>query len=150
MPAYLVMWLHLLAVVTWIGGQILLLFVVRPALSAPGVPPDLLGLVGRRFRTLTWVSVIILILTGAFNILNEGGSARIESPWGGVLMLKLLLVAAAVGLTLVHDFIMDPYAAPSRRQTSAPSNPSTTGLVQFIVLALSLAILLIAAYLARM
>lgn len=143
------MWVHLLAVVTWVGGQIVFILVIRPVLGAPGVPPDLLGVVGRRFRTLTWLSVVVLILTGAFNILNEGGSARIESPWGGILMLKLLLVAAAFGLTLVHDFILDPYAPTGRRAPAASGSGRTAG-VQTVILALSLTTLLVAAYLARM
>jgi len=149
------MWIHLLAVITWIGGQIFLVLVAQPVLQQEGsstvAAPDLLRRLGRRFRTLTWVSVITLVMTGAFNILNEGGSARIESAWGGILMLKLLLVALVVGLTLVHDFILDPYAAPrAAGGKDSASGSSTAHRLQIAILSLSLSILLIAAYLARM
>jgi uncharacterized membrane protein len=150
------MWIHLLAVVTWIGGQIFLVLIARPVLEQGASPttaaPDSLRRIGRRFRTVTWVSVITLVMTGAFNILNEGGSARIESAWGGILMLKLLLVALVVGLTLVHDFILDPYAAAPRAAggTDSASGSSTAHRLQIAILSLSLSILLIAAYLARM
>jgi len=156
-PTYLVIWIHLLAVVTWIGGQIFLVLVAWPVLQHEGPPamavPDTLRRLGRRFRTVTWVSVIALVITGAFNILNEGGSARIESAWGGVLMLKLFLVALVVGLTLVHDFILDPYAIPSHGAaggTRPASGSGTARGLQIAILVLNLSILLVAAYLARM
>ncbi|MBI3608536.1 MAG: DUF4149 domain-containing protein [Nitrospirae bacterium] len=149
------MWIHLLAVVTWLGGQIFLVLVARPVLQdLPSTmdPPDSLRRLGRRFRTVTWVSIITLVMTGAFNILNEGGSARIESAWGGVLMLKLFLVALVVGLTLVHDFILDPYAAAPRAAggTRPASKSGAARGLQIAILLLSLSILLVAAYLARM
>ncbi len=154
MPAYAIMWIHLLAVVTWLGGQIFLVLIARPVLqegSRAMDPPESLRRIGRRFRTVTWVSVITLVITGAFNILNEGGSARIESAWGGVLMLKLFLVALLVGLTLIHDFILDPYATPRAAGGTRPASGSGTARrVQFAILILSLSILLVAAYLARM
>ena len=156
MPTYLVIWIHLLAVITWIGGQIFLVLIARPVLQHEGPPamavPDTLRRLGRRFRTVTWVSVIALVITGAFNILNEGGSARIESAWGGVLMLKLFLVALVVGLTLVHDFILDPYATAPRAAggRDSTSGSSTAHRLQIAILVLNLSILLVAAYLARM
>ena len=156
MPIFLLMWIHLIAVVTWIGGLLFIPLVLRPALQ--GLPADsqkaeILRRVGLRFRTIGWVSLITLILTGAFNMLHEGGSARIESMWGAVLMLKLFVVAVAVGLTLVHDFILDPYAPSPGRAPGAPAIPTSTRSVAWVehaILALSLCILLIAAYLARM
>lgn len=151
------MWIHLLAVITWIGGQIFLVLIARPVLQQEGsstvAAPDSLRRLGRRFRTVTWVSIITLVITGAFNILNEGGSARIESAWGGVLMLKLFLVVLVVGLTLVHDFILDPYAIPSHGAAGGTRPASESGAargLQIAILVLSLLILLVAAYLARM
>jgi putative copper export protein len=147
------MWVHLLAVVTWIGGQLFLVFVFRPALRelpSGTQPQDLLRRVGRRFRTVTWVSLITLIITGAFNMLNEGGTARIESAWGGVLMLKLLLVAVVVGLALIHDFILDPYAPTTSPRAAGAPRARYAPAVETAIVLLGLAILLIAAYLARM
>ncbi len=156
MPIYLVMWIHLIAVVTWIGGLLFFPLVLRPALQS--LPSDsqkaeILRRVGLRFRTIGWISLITLILTGAFNILTEGGSARIESAWGAVLMLKLFVVAVIVGLTLVRDFILDPYALPAAGKTAAPPVLTGRGPLAWLeqaILALSFTVLLIAAYLARM
>lgn len=149
------MWVHLVAIIMWIGGQLFIPFVLRPALrdvaSAPST--EILRRVGRTFRTMTWASIIALIVTGAANILDEGGSDRIASEWGAWLMLKLVLVAATVGLTLVHDFILDPYGPVSgqaQATASVLSSGSRVVWVEHAILILSLSILLVAAYLARM
>ena len=102
---------------------------------------------------MAWLSLVTLSLTGAGNMLHEGGSARIATVWGAVLMLKLLLVAVAAGLTLIHDFVLDPYRAPSPRSAAAPGLPADAGSafrVERGILVVVLGILLIAAYLAHM
>jgi len=156
MSPSLVMWIHLVAVITWVGGQLFIPVVLKPVLRHSGSPFEshaILCKVGRKFRTLTWVAIITLIVTGAANILNEGGSDRIASTWGAVLMLKLVLVAAAVGLTLVHDFILDPYSSATGQASSTAtilSGGSREVWLEHAILILSFSILLVAAYLARM
>ncbi|MEE8235032.1 MAG: CopD family protein [Nitrospirales bacterium] len=152
MPIYFVTWIHLLAVVTLVGGLVFLHAVLMPALQ--GLTPEshqaeILRRVGRRFRTLAWVSLIALILTGSYSILNESGSARIETTWGAVLMLKLLLFTITFGLMLIHDFIMDPYAPPSREthHVVRAASGGRVGLVQKAILVMMLSILLVGSYL---
>ena len=121
MPDYLITWIHLAAAIILIGGLMFSQFVLTPV--ARKTPSDskareVVRLSGRRFRTIAWVSLILLILTGAYQMLNESGSARIETMWGVVLMLKLFLFIIAFGLLLIHDFIIDPYA-PSSQDTLA-------------------------------
>lgn len=153
MPDYLITWIHLAAAITLIGGLLFSQLVLTPV--ARKAPSDLkagevLRLSGRRFRTVTWVSLIILILTGAYQMLNESGSARIETTWGVVLMLKLFLFAIAFGLLLIHDFIIDPYA-PSSQDTapSSPPVPARAETLQKAVIVLTLTVLLVASYLAK-
>ena len=128
MPDYLITWIHLAAAITLIGGLIYSQFVLAPVAHGTRQPIrrswEVVRLSGRRFRTVAWVSLIILILTGAYQMLNESGSARIETAWGVVLMLKLFLFAIAFGLLLIHDFIIDPYAPAS--QDTSPASPSPT------------------------
>ena len=45
--------------------------------------------IGQRFKTVGWVSLMVLIFTGASQLLDESGSARIETSWGLIMMLKL-------------------------------------------------------------
>ena len=155
MPDYLITWMHLAAAIALIGGLMFSQFVLAPAArdaSSDSRSRDVVRLAGRRFRTIAWVSLIILILTGAYQMLNESGSARIETVWGVVLMLKLFLFAIAFGLLLIHDFIIDPYA-PSSQDTappaSSPTVPTRADTLQKAVIAMTLAVLLVAAYLAK-
>lgn len=154
MPDYLITWIHLIAAVTLMGGLMFSQWVLRPAArnaASDAQAQEIVRRSGRRFRTIAWVSLITLILTGAYQMLNESGSARIETAWGVVLMLKLFLFAVAFGLFLIHDFIMDPYAPTAQTNASASSSASTRAdRVQKAILVLTLAILLVAAYLSKM
>lgn len=156
MPLSLVVWIHLVAAITFIGGLMYLHLVLRPVLQSQGAEIesyDVLRKAGQRFRTMTWMSLIALILTGAFNMLSEGGSARIETEWGVVLMLKLFLFAIAFGLVLIHDFVLDPYASSSQSSVKTPtvqSNIRRAVFVQQMILALALIILFVATYLSSM
>lgn len=145
------MWVHLVALVVFIGAHVFLGLVVRPLAAASPESADLLRRIGRRAKTLSWGALVLLLLTGFFNLLNEGGSARIESAWGGVLMLKLLLVLVLIGLSVVHDFILDPYGPGADRgpATRVAARARTAARVQFAIIILSVAVLLVAAYLAR-
>ncbi len=156
MPDYLITWLHLAAAIALIGGLLFSQFVLTPV--ARKTPSDsksreVVRLSGRRFRTIAWVSLILLILTGSYQMLNESGSARIETFWGVVLMLKLFLFAIAFGLLLIHDFIIDPYAPSSQntpQASSPPTVPARADTLQKAIIVLTLAVLLVAAYLSKM
>ncbi|MFQ5949288.1 MAG: DUF4149 domain-containing protein [Nitrospiria bacterium] len=107
----LVMWIHLVAAIAWIGGMLFSLFVLKPVLKridAPFQGNQLLTRLEGRFRIVRWTSLIALLVTGFFSLLHEGGSARLESSWGAVLMVKLLFVAIVVGLTGINDFMLNP------------------------------------------
>ncbi len=154
MPDYLITWIHLAAAIALIGGLMFSQFVLTPV--ARNTPPDskareVVRLSGRRFRTIAWVSLILLILTGAYQMLNESGATRIETTWGVVLMLKLFLFIIAFGLLLIHDFIIDPYA-PSSQDASPPASSPTISAradtLQKAVIVMTLAVLLVASYLA--
>lgn len=152
MPSYLVMWVHLVALVIFIGSHVFLGLVVRPLAAASSDSLDLLRRIGRRGKTMAWSGLVLLLVTGFFNVLNEGGSARIESAWGGVLMLKLFLVLVLIGLSVIHDFILDPYGPGADRGPAAriAARARTAARVQHAIIVVSIAVLLVAAYLARM
>jgi len=147
------MWVHLAALAAFLGGHLMLTVVIRPlARDASSEGKDLARHVGRRFKSVAWISLVLLIVTGFFNVLNEGGSARIESAWGGVLMLKLFLVLVMIGLSVVHDFILDPYGPSAARgpATGTASREATAARVQVAIVVVAIVILLVAAYLAKM
>lgn len=146
------MWVHLVALAAFVGGHLVLTLLVRPmARDASPDGAEFVRRVGRQFKSLAWASLVLLIVTGFFNLLNEGGSPRIESAWGGVLMFKLLLVLVLIALSIVHDFILDPYGPGATRGPAAlaASRSVTAGRVQVSIVVVGVAILLVAAYLAR-
>ncbi len=152
MPDYLITWIHLIAATTLMGGLIFSQFVLNPSAHQGQHDPkakEVVRLAGRRFRTITWVCLITLILTGAYQMLNESGSARIETVWGIVLMLKLFLFVIAFGLILIHDFIIDPHAPPQKKalNPSSPASSSRADNLQKAIILMTLAVLFVASYL---
>jgi uncharacterized membrane protein len=159
MPAYVVTWVHLLAVITFIGGWMFVQFVVRPSVTgSKGILPSMETLeivkkLGQRFKTVGWVSLITLIFTGASQLLDESGSARIETSWGLIMMLKLFVFAIVGGLIFVHDLILDPYGTSSKgkKENSQPLMLSGKVVwVQRTIVMLSLVVLGIAVYLSSL
>ena len=122
MPAYVVTWIHLLAAITFIGGWMFVQLVVRPSLTeGKAKVPSMEALemakkFGQRFKMVGWVSLMALVFTGASQLLDESGSARIETSWGLIMMLKLFVFAIVGGLIFVHDLILDPYGVSAKRK----------------------------------
>lgn len=117
-------YLHILAAMVWIGGMLFLSLVIVPALRRwddPAVSARLMGEAGRRFRTVGWIAVVTLALTGVVNAIGRwGGAALIESGFwasqpGQVLAVKLAVVAGMVAMSVVHDFALGPRLSAARR-----------------------------------
>lgn len=156
MPAYVVTWVHLIGVVMFIGGWLFFYLVVRPSLldnKAKRLSEEQLEFakkIGHRFKTVGWVSLMILIFTGSSQLLDESGSARIETSWGLIMMLKLFLFFIVGGLIFVHDLILDPYSGSSKASNAVNSPLLLAGKVVWVqrsIVLLSLMILGVAVYL---
>ena len=156
MPAYVVTWIHLLAAITFIGGWMFVQLVVRPSLTegkakVPSMEAlEMVKKFGQRFKMVGWVSLMALVFTGASQLLDESGSARIETSWGLIMMLKLFVFAIVGGLIFVHDLILDPYGVSAKSKKNETEPLLFSGKVVWVqraILSLSLAVLFIAAYL---
>lgn len=156
MPVYVVTWIHLLAAITFIGGWMFVQLVVRPSLTeGKAKVPSMEALemakkFGQRFKMVGWVSLMALVFTGASQLLDESGSARIETSWGLIMMLKLFVFAIVGGLIFVHDLILDPYGVSAKSKKTETEPLLFSGKVVWVqraILSLSLAVLFIAAYL---
>jgi uncharacterized membrane protein len=153
-----VMGIHLVGAIAFIGGTIFYLAVYRPAAAL--LPPRqeqaaFTTKIEQRFRTIRWLSIVALLLTGFFNLLYEGASARIASTYGGMLMLKLFLVLVLIAMTGIHDFILTTprgtlgrgSARPAGGEAGADNGKRWLGVG---ILALALVIVLLSVTLARM
>jgi putative copper export protein len=125
---------HLLAMAVWVGGMGFLVLVIVPLLRQPAHRAQamaLLGESGTRFRTVGWVCLGLLVLTGAYNTtvraggLDALGSAAFwGSAFGRTLLVKLGLVLLILGVSAVHDFFIGP-AAVARWQAEPGSAAAT-------------------------
>ncbi len=110
---------HVLAAVVWAGGMLFLGPVAAPALRrlepAEARTQAFLA-VGRRFRPVGWVCIGVLVLTGLTNLLGLGLNPftnpgfLLRPPFGHLLLTKFALVALAIVLSALHDFVWGPRA----------------------------------------
>ncbi len=112
-----VVFVHILAAMVWAGGMLFLALVLVPALrrETPARRAELMTIVGERFRTVGWVMIATLLVTGVWNLKNRGFSWDailmgdvLDGRWGRVLLVKLLVVTAVLSTSVVHDFFIGP------------------------------------------
>jgi uncharacterized membrane protein len=106
----LVVWLHVAAVVVWIGGVLYQLVALLPAARADhaGAMLD----VARRARPITWTAASVVVLTGFYSVTHLGPLAQaIESGAALILAGKFILVIATIALAGQRDFNQLPRAA---------------------------------------
>ena len=114
--------LHVLAAFLWLGGLFFLAAVGAPVLrrvEPADVRARLFQRIGERFRTVGWIAIVTLILTG-FGNLHFRGLLSMDAfgdpgfwthPYGRTLAWKLSLVMSMVVLAAVHDFVLGPRAS---------------------------------------
>ncbi len=109
----LMLWLHILAAVAWVGGMIFLTLVVVPVerrIEDPRLRFDLVNRIGTRFKYLGWGSIAVLIATGTYNTLHKVSSwdQLLGTGYGQTLLVKLVIVAFMFSLSIAHDFFLGP------------------------------------------
>jgi uncharacterized membrane protein len=152
-------WLHLMAAVTWIGGMLFLSLVLIPALRREGMDrtrADVLKAAGKRFRVLVWVAVLVLLVSGPFLLAGRGLSLLQPDRWPAVLTAKLGLVGVIILLTALHDLILGPRMTDRRQSTESAQSALRAILVRSsawvprLSVLIALAILWLAVLLARL
>jgi uncharacterized membrane protein len=105
----LVIWLHLLAVVVWMGGVLQQSLLWLPAARAQGA--DTFVVAARRARPLTRTAVSTVVLTGFYNVTQLGPIEQVMQS-GAALTLagKFVLVILAVAFAGQRDFAELPRA----------------------------------------
>ena len=103
----MVVWLHLLGVVVWIGGVMYQAHVLMPAARAGAVAA--FADAARRARPVTWTAVSVVALTGFYNITQLGPLEQVMSSGAGMLLVaKFTLVIVAVAVAAQRDFARLP------------------------------------------
>ncbi len=130
-------YLHLLSAIVWVGGMLFLALVVVPATRglAPPERGALFAALGQRFRTIGWVAIAVLLVTGVINTASHGVTWEsvvtgqlLRTPFGHVLVTKLALVAAMLALSVVHDFVLGPASTRLARDPQRARSPEAEAL----------------------
>jgi copper resistance protein D len=121
-----VVWLHILAAITWIGGMIFISLILTPAIRDLPEPMrlQLFQTIGTATKAVGWIAILVLLATGLLNVLH------LQIKWntwiGRILILKLSLVTIIIILSALHDFILGPRLA-ARFRTDAGQDLSLPG-----------------------
>lgn len=151
-------WLHLLAAVAWIGGMVFLSLVLVPIVKREPFAAQrgaLIRAAALRFRVVVWGAIAVLLTTGPLLVLGRGWLFGEPGGWPSVLTVKLILVAILLALTVAHDVLIGPRVG----WILQTPEPSRTGFERLLVassawlprlsLLLALAVLFAAVSLAR-
>lgn len=104
-------WLHLLAAISWIGGMVFLSVVLAPLVRGRKAAPEFTALfrsAALRFRIVVWTAMAVLLTTGSLLLRQRGIASTIPSLWPQILVVKLGLVALLLVLTFSHDLLLGP------------------------------------------
>ena len=119
--------LHILAAVSWVGGMIFLSLVLAPLVRSRKAVPEFMALfrsAALRFRPIVWVAIAILVMTGPMLLSLRGVAVASPSSWPGIVIVKLTLVALLLLLTLLHDLVLGPQVS---RVSAIPESKRTAG-----------------------
>ncbi|MBI3029615.1 MAG: DUF4149 domain-containing protein [Candidatus Rokubacteria bacterium] len=126
----LVRWVHVLAAVTWLGGMLFIALVLVPVtrrVQDPLLRGDLITQTGKRFRTVGWIALGLLVASGVVILLGR--------PWllrAPAFQYKAGLVLLTLALSALHDFVLGPRAG--RLPPSATARKRLTWIARLNVL----------------
>ncbi len=118
MTPFLVLLIHVVAAIIWLGGMFFISLVLVPSLRKLEPPikrTEILSATARRFSLVSWAAILALLITGVINSVNRGVTVHqissgtfFSSPFGIILTIKVFLVLVMVLISAIHDFILGP------------------------------------------
>ena len=141
--------LHLLVAAVWLGALPMLVFLVRDALDAPSNYAAHLALEALdRFSAVGGWTVALLGISGLVNawflIGRRPLSALFGTPYGNILLVKLVLFATMLGLAALHRYRSVPALRATLQNASTDLGP-TRGLHRTLAAETALGLLVLLA-----
>jgi putative copper export protein len=129
---------HTLAAAAWVGGSILYLVAVLPALRSKGPAPAVAGEIAALFRRMVNICMGVLLLSGAYLTFDRLTQTTLGWPYLVVLGLKIVI---ATGMFILAIYIgQSNIRRLAKRSTrlsrAAPQLMLALGIVVFILGAL--------------
>jgi uncharacterized membrane protein len=151
----IVLWIHILSAVAFVGPQIFLVFAVGPAMRTLQDVQErarVMRIMTMRFGAMGGSALILLVLTGMINYMHASDSGDLDHKrYFIVLQVKLTLVALVVVMTVLHGAVFGRQlqALHERNASEAEIAAVRSGsmLLSMATLVASVAILLCAALL---
>ena len=107
----ILVWIHLTAATFWVGGMLFLSLVAVPLLKKAPDPAsaqrEFVNL-ARRFRTLVWIALSLLLITGSILLPNLVDLSESFGNWPPIVLIKLSLVFLLIVVSFAHDRIIGP------------------------------------------
>ena len=109
----------------------------------------------RRFRTLVWVALSLLVVTGAVLLPHQINVSAPLSSWPIPVLLKLILVVVLITVSLLHDRVFGPRVPVLKRKPPAERTRGEEVLIRLspvigrFTMLLGLGILLVAVLMVR-
>ncbi|TAJ07957.1 MAG: hypothetical protein EPO61_10935 [Nitrospirae bacterium] len=104
-------WIHLLADVLWIGGMLFLSLTLVPVLQQNTFASSrrpFFKAIALRFRRLAWLCILLLLVTGPLLLSRHVAFPLAPTTWPPVVQAKLTLVFVLLLLTAIHDLALGP------------------------------------------
>lgn len=122
---YLNVTVHVLAALLWLGGMFFLAAVGAPVLRKvedDALRAQLFRRLGEQFRTVGWIAIAVLVVTGVGNLHFRGllspavwtDPSFWSTPYGHALAWKLVAVSGMLVFSAIHDFVLGPRASRVR------------------------------------
>src|SRR5438445_10602621 len=132
--------IHLLAAMVWVGGSIALIVAGVPSIRILEGEPRQRAMreIGRRWRPLGYGALLVLAVTGVPLAQHDYSEGR--SPFQTVLWVKVGLSAGLVTASYLHNFVLGPRLQAEVREGRPQTTRPSLVVVGWISLALTLAV----------
>jgi len=129
---------HILAAAAWVGGNIMYVVAVLPALRSSGVAPAVAAQIAALFRRMVNVCIGVLLLTGAYLMFDRLTQTALGWPYLVVLGLKIAAALAmfVLAIYLGQSNIRRLAKRSTRLSRAAPQLMLALGIIVFILGAL--------------
>ena len=124
----ILVWLHVIGVAIWLGGQIITAACVIPALRSVGDRTIWLNALEgftKRFGRVGIVAMVIIVITGGAMVdprLDQAenfGPDIYDARWGYIFVIKMALWAVMIALIGLHQFVFGPRQLELARVSAA-------------------------------
>lgn len=136
---WLVRSVHILAGAAWVGGSLLYLVAILPALRSSGPAPAVSAQIAATFKRLVNICMGVLLLTGAYLTFDRLTQTTLGLPYLVILVIK---IAAALGM-----FVLAIYLGQSNIRRLAKRSTRLSKAAPQLMLALGICVFILGALL---